>query len=136
MKKRIILALLASSLIFTTGCFRRNNSSGGGGGNSGQGGSNASIDDGKIQINFYADYNKIATKEVYYSVRVENDSKLTKPTDPTEPPLPEFPVFKGWSEKQLIDDESELWDFDNDIVHLDAGYTTFNLFGFWAAEGE
>ena len=130
MKSKLIIGLLASTLILTTGCFKRNKGSGG------SGGGDTSEDDGKIAVNFYLDYNQITAGVVYESYRVNNKTKLTKPADPTEAPLPEFPVFKGWSQKEIIDNDKDLWNFDTDIMEVKEGYRSFNMFGIWVAEGE
>ena len=133
MKSKIIIGLLASTLILTTGCFKRNRNSSGGGGS---GGGDTSEYDGKIGVSFYLDYNQITAGVVYETYRIENHKKLTKPADPTEAPLPEFPVFKGWSQKEIIDNDDDLWDFDKDVMDVPEGYRTFNMFGIWVAEGE
>lgn len=101
--------------------------------------SSSSIDgEGDYIVKFYLDFNQFAVGNIYYQYRTDNDTKVKKIANPTsdKAPLPEFPVFKGWSTKQTLDDESELWDFDNDTMHCEPGYYTFNLIGFWAAEGE
>ena len=134
MKKLSIALLLMSSFLALAGCNKSSGGSGGSGGNGGSGGSGGgSTDDGKIQINFYADYNQIEAKNVYHTYRIENGSLLTKPADPTAP-LPEFPVFLGWSSKEIIDNKADLWDFSTDKVQTDE--PTFNLFGIWVAQGE
>ena len=33
---------------------------------------------------------------------------------------------------EFIDDESELWNFDTDVMNVPKGYYTFRLFGIWA----
>lgn len=129
MKK--LFGLLALSALMLVGCGGNKTSSGGGNNSS-------SIEEGDITVNFYLDYNQLAVDEIYASYKVFNNTKLTAPATPTSDmaPLPEFPVFKGWSTKQIIDDESELWDFDKDVLNLQSGVTSFRLFGFWASEGE
>ena len=125
---KIIPLVLFTSLIGITGC----NKGGGGGG----GGVTPTPDDGKIQINYYLDYNQINTKNTYYTTRVKNGSKLKEPTKPKskDAPLPEFPVFLGWSRKEIIDDKKDLWNFSTDVVNTEE--TEFNLFGIWVSEGE
>ncbi len=129
MKKLLLISLLATtSVLAMSGCFKKRGNS-----NSGDGDSE---DDGKIAVNFYLDYNQITAGVVYDSYRIENKSKLTKPADPTEAPLPEFPVFKGWSTKEIIDNDEDLWNFETDIMEVKEGYRTFNMFGIWVAQGE
>ena len=101
---KIIPLVLFTVITGLTGC----NKGGGGGG-----GVTPTPDDGKIQINFYLDYNQINTKNTYSTTRVKNGSKLKAPTTPKEKdaPLPEVPVFLGWSKKEIIDDKKDLWDF-------------------------
>ena len=132
MKKLSIALLLAASFLTLAGCKKNNSSNGGGNGGGGSGG--GTENDGKIQINFYADYNQLNSKNVYHTYRVENGSKLTKPTDPTEAPMPEFPVFLGWSYKEIIDNKADLWDFSTDTVQTNE--PSFSLFGIWVAQGE
>ena len=88
-----------------------------------------------VTVNYYVDYNDLMAKEVYHTETVKNGSKLTRPTDPTEGHFEEFPVFKGWSKKEIIDNDSDLWNFSKDKVAVEVG-STFNLFGIWVAEGE
>ena len=94
--------------------------------------------EGDISVKFYLDFNALATNEIYEEVLVFNNSKLKEPKRPTaeQAPLPEFPVFKGWSTKEVIDDDKDLWNFTTDTVNVDSGTTEFRLYGFWASEGE
>jgi len=132
MKKLHVISLfLMASALIVTGC---NKNSGGGSGGSGGGGSGGQTDDGKIQINFYIDYNQWSAKETYYTTRVKNGSKLEAPATPTKAPMPEFPVFLGWSKKEVIDDKKDLWNFSTDTVQTEE--PIYNLFGIWVAEGE
>ena len=121
MKKLLLVSLLAVSTFAIIGCKGNKKKD--------------SEDDGKIQVNYYIDYNAITSGEVYYTYREFDGSKLQEPTKPTEAPFPEFPVFKGWSKKELIDNDADLWNFATDEMHVKEGYRTFNLFGIWVAEG-
>ena len=136
MKKLSLLLLFASfSLI---GCRGKNNNPSDGGGEGGKdGGETEPVIDPTLDItvNYYLDYNQVAAKNIYSVISVKNGSKLEKPDDPANPPLPEFPVFKGWSKKEVIDNVSDLWNFDVDVVSVTSG-TTLNLFGIWVAQGE
>lgn len=118
--KKLALAFLAAGMavVSMTGCFKNNKNN------------------QKVTVNFYLDYNEITSKEVYYSCEVKNGSKLKEPERPTQGTFPEFPVFKGWSHKELIDNEEDLWDFSKDKVQVENGQTTFIMVGFWVAEGE
>ena len=125
---KIIPLVLFVPFLGITAC----NKGGGGGG----GGVTPTPEDGKIQINYYLDYNQINTKNTYYTTRVVNGSKLKAPKTPKteDAPLPEFPVFLGWSRKEIIDDKKDLWNFSTDVV--DTNEPEFNLFGIWVSEGE
>ena len=90
----------------------------------------------KVTVNFYLAYNEITSKEVYYSYEVKNGSKLKEPERPEKGTFPEFPVFKGWSHKEIIDNDADLWDFSKDKVQVDEGISTFIMVGIWVAEGE
>ena len=90
--------------------------------------------DGYVTVNFYLDYNKEAAGEIYETQKVKNGSKVTEPTKPTEAPFPEFPNFLGWSEKEIIDNKSDLWNFSKNKIKTN--YSEFSLFGIWVAEGE
>ena len=123
MKKFLLLFALSS--IMMVGCHNNNN----GGGSQGE---------GDITVKYYLDFNALAMNDIYEEVLVFNNSKLKEPKRPTaeQAPLPEFPVFKGWSTKEVIDDDSDLWNFATDKVNVDSGTTEFRLYGFWASEGE
>ena len=91
--------------------------------------------EGEVTITFYADYNQKIVKNVYYECTVQNGELITdKPNKPSEAPFPEFPNFKGWSSKEIIDDDKDLWDFSTDKVISKTA--SFELFGIWVAEGE
>lgn len=125
MKKLHVISLfLMASTLIVTGCNKKSGGGSGGGG---------STDDGKIEVNFYADYNQLSAKNPCHTVRVKNGSKLTAPSTP-EAPMPEFPVFLGWSYKEIINDKKDLWNFSTDVVQTDE--PTYNIFGIWVAEGE
>ena len=97
--------------------------------------SSESYFEGEITVNFYVDYNQKIVGNVYYSTTMENGNLITdKPEDPTEPLYPEFPVFKGWSYKEIIGSDEDLWDFSTNVVK--SKNNTFDLFGIWVAEGE
>lgn len=148
MKKLLIIAL-ASLTLLAAGCNKKKS-----GGSSGQASSTSSttetstssssssktsssesIVDRKVTVNFYVDYNQIDANNIYFTCEVENGGLITTiPDNPTESYFPDFPVFKGWSDKEIIDDLKELWDFSKDIVVSNKG--TFSLYGIWVAEGE
>ena len=97
--------------------------------------SSTSIIEKKVTVEFYADYNQVLAGNVYFTTQVDNGSLITeKPANPTESNYPEFPVFKGWSNKEIIDNLDELWNFELDIVVCNSG--TFKLYGIWVAQGE
>ena len=126
MKKKLILLAVLSSL-FLTGCPGPDNGEGGGGNNN--------DNRQEVTVKFYADYNQKVINNVYYTCKVYNGDRITDiPADPAESYYPEFPNFKGWSLKELIGSEEDLWNFATDIV--DTTDNTMYLFGYWAAEGE
>ena len=135
MKKLSLLFLFASlSLIGCTN--KKSEPSDKGDDKGGDGGDVTPIDPTlDITVNYYLDYNQVATKNIYISSTVKNGSKLERPANPKTAPFPEFPVFKGWSKKEIVDDTKDLWNFDTDIVSVTTG-TTLNLFGIWVAQNE
>ena len=92
------------------------------------------IVEGEITVNFYVDFTRVNDDDIYYSYTVENGSLLTPPKETPKAIYPEFPVFKGWSNKEVIDDLSDIWDFSKDKIQSTS--KTFKMFGIWMAEGE
>ena len=125
MKANKILLLSILSLSLFTACQGTNNG----------GGNNDKTKGDEITVYFYADYNQKPIGNIYYQYKVFN-VELSKdvPSDPSEPLYPDFPNFKGWSVKELIASDEDLWDFSTDIVDIKSN--SLDLFGFWAAEGE
>lgn len=83
-----------------------------------------------IQYIFYIDYNNI--DEPYMVIDWYDQVPLgnaNKPANPTTPPDPAFPRFVGWSSHTIIDDEKDLWDFENNANKV--GSYTFILYGIW-----
>ena len=89
-----------------------------------------------VTVRFYIDYNHQSTAEdIYYSCQVKNGSLITdKPTDPQNSNYSEFPNFKGWSEKEIIDNYDDLWNFDTDLMN--STMQVFRIYGIWMAPGE
>ena len=134
MKNKLLRLVLLSTVMLTLGaCQKGSNQQGGGGNNPGGGGDNPPGPvDNKITVKYYTDYTKMLQQEpeVFYQVEVENGAKLTKPaTDPTAP-NPDFPIFKGWSHKEAIDDDADLWNFETGTVQTTL--KEFRLFGIWS----
>ena len=135
--KKIILAFLVLSSFALIGCTDNNNNSGeqSSSETSSQTSSSSSIIEKKVTVEFYMDYNQVLAGNVYFTTEVDNGSLITeKPANPTQSNYPEFPVFKGWSKKEIINDLSDLWNFETDIVICNSG--TFKLYGIWMAQGE
>ena len=135
--KRVLFSLLVLSSIALTGCIEPSGTSDSNQSSqtTSQTSSSTSIVERKVTVNFYLDYNQVLAGNVYFTTQVDNGSLITeKPANPTESNYPEFPVFKGWSNKEIIDNLDDLWNFDVDIVIGNSG--TFNLFGIWVAQGE
>jgi hypothetical protein len=125
MKANKILLLSILSLSLLTACQDTNNG----------GGNNDKPKGEEITVYFYADYNQKPIGNVYYQCKVYNGELIKDvPSDPSEPLYPDFPNFKGWSVKELIASDEDLWDFSTDIVDIKSN--SLDLFGFWAAEGE
>lgn len=137
MKKRILFSFLFVLPLLMTACFKNNKSSS----NNSSGGesqSSTSIPDkDKITVTFYVDLNQKIAKNIYSQSVLTWGDKITKPADPTEALDPAFPVFKGWSLKDVIDDDSDLFDFSKPLSEefVDS-YMTVDLYGIWVAEGE
>lgn len=66
--------------------------------------------------------------DYYYAVP---GSLFVEPETPTTPDDPAFPYFIGWSEKPIVDSESDLIDFTSDTVPNRELYT---LYGIWVSE--
>ena len=130
MKKKLFISLLAIPFVLS-GCFLINR-------NSNNSGKNSSIDeDEQITVTFYLDLNQKIAKNVYNKQVLTWNDKITKPTDPTEGLDPANPVFKGWSMKEIIDDDADLFDFNTKLTEdIVDSFMTVDLFGIWVAEGE
>lgn len=134
MNKLVLLSVLSLGLL--VGCTNNNNPSNNQSGSDGPSSSSSEpIIEKKVKVNFYLDYNHVSDDQIIFTTQIDNGGLITeKPSDPTEAPYPEFPVFKGWSKREIIDDISELWNFETDIVVANSG--VFSLYGIWVAEGE
>lgn len=132
MKKRFIPLFLLLPLVFT-GCA---NSKKGEEGKDGEDGGDTPSEE-LVTVNFYLDFNQKPAKIIYYTEKVSFGSKITKPADPASPIDPAYPVFKGWSTKEIIDDEKDLFDFNTKLTEDNVSYTKiFEVFGIWVAQGE
>ncbi len=134
MNKLVLLSVLSLGLLM--GCTNNNNPSNNqSGSDSPSSSSSEPIIEKKVKVNFYLDYNHVSDDQIIFTTQIDNGGLITeKPNNPTEAPYPEFPVFKGWSKREIIDDISELWNFETDIVVANSG--VFSLYGIWVAEGE
>jgi len=131
--KKSLMFLSILSVAFLVGC---TNSKGGqsGGGDQGGGSDTPAVED-EVTVNFYLDYNQKPVGNIYKKVKVARGGLITDvPANPTTPLYPEFPVFKGWSYKELISSDEDLWDFSVDKVNTQ--FNSFDIFGIWVAEGE
>ena len=133
MKKKL-LALLPVLLLGLSACNNGGNSSGGGGG----GGDSSTIPTSKeATIYFYLDYNHADETNPYYKAEwylgvpfTKEDIGLTDPTS-DQASYQEFKTFLGWSMHPVIDDESQLWKFGEDVKVKDDRGTNLQLFGIW-----
>ena len=88
-----------------------------------------------VTVRFYTDYNHTESADILLEYVSANGELLTqKPANPTTSYYEEFTVFKGWSEKPIIDDDKDLWDFSTDVVASHTG--VLRIFGIWVATGE
>lgn len=130
--KKSLMIISVLSLAFLVGCTSHKS----GGDNTDGGGDDdtpAVVDE--VTVNFYLDYNQKPVGNIYKKVKVVRGGLITDvPANPTTPLYPEFPVFKGWSYKELISSEEDLWDFSVDKVNTQ--FNSFDIFGIWVAEGE
>ena len=119
----IPIMLLLSSFLFSCSC--HNNSE-----------PNPIDPDLIVIVRFYIDYNhQNTTEDIYYSCQVQNGFLITaKPADPPQSYYPEFPNFKGWSEKEIIDNYNDLWNFDSDVMA--STMQVLRMYGIWMAPGE
>lgn len=92
-----------------------------------------SFSSGNIEVGYDEDNadDPYHTKEAYYWYYSEPNVLLEEPTTPTESDDPAFPLFLGWSEKPIINSESDLIDFTVDEVPSREVYT---LYGIWVSE--
>lgn len=136
MKKLFFPFLLALPLLMTSCFSNRNNQSSGSNSSSEQNSSEIPEKD-KITVTFYEDLNQKIAKNIYKREVLTWGDKIERPADPSAPLDPAFPVFKGWSLKDVIDDDSDLFDFSKPLSEefVDS-YMTVDLFGIWVAEGE
>ena len=134
MKKLIYPVLLVLPLLVTS-CFKNNKKSSSG--DPSDSSSTSIPDQDKITVTFYEDLNQKIAKNIYKREVLTWGDKIERPVDPSVPLDPAFPVFKGWSLKDVIDDDSDLFDFSKPLSEefVDS-YMTVDLFGIWVAEGE
>ena len=134
MKKFFPIFLLIPLMCGCSGTNKGGGGSGGGGGG-GQGGEPAVEE--VVTVNFYADFNQKPAKNIYYVQKVKFGNKVVEPDHPTTPSDPAYPVFKGWSAKEIIDDEADLFDFNTILTEDNVSYTkVLDIFGIWVAQGE
>ena len=130
MKKKLFISLLAIPMVLSACSIfnRKSNNSG----------NTGSIDeDDQITVTFYLDLNQKIAKNVYNKQILTWNQKITKPADPTEGLDPANPVFKGWSMKEIIDDDADLFNFDTKLTEdIVDSFMAIDLFGIWVAEGE
>ena len=95
-------------------------------------------EDKKVDIYFFLDYNNVDMEDEtgtkllahfkwYQDVPLKDADEL--PANPTTSSDPAFPYFIGWSSHTIIDQKSDLWDINTDVVG--ASYH-LNLYGIWS----
>lgn len=129
MKKRIIFLALLPLLILAS-CDPDNSVS------STSEESSSSIKEGRgdYRVDFYLNYNKQSSSDIYLTIWVDEGEKLTEPTTPTESDDLLFTVFAGWSPYPFADRLDQIWDFANDVYPSDTPY--LYMYGIWLREGE
>ena len=134
MKKNLLLISLLSLTLLFTGCTRDGggNTGSNSGNNTGASNPTSTSQDTTVDISvtFYVDYNDVTATGVFATQVVKNGDKITNPGTPSEAPFEEFPNFLGWSAKEIIDDDADLWDFANDIVSVSIG-NKLSIYGIW-----
>ena len=131
MKKKLLM-LLPVLLLGLSACGGGGNSSGGG-----EGGSSEMPTSKEAKIYFYLDYNHADENNPYYKSEWYLGVPFTKEdlgvTDPTsaDASYEEFKTFLGWSVHPVIDDESQLWKFGEEVKEKDDRGVTLQLFGIW-----
>lgn len=136
MKKTNLFLLLACSALVLSAC-------GGKGGkedniSSEEDSSSESIYTGptSLFVAFFLDYNVADFDNPYYSYLTEQNTLLHEPEKcPTAEDAPDknYPIFKGWSSHTVIDDDSDLWNFETDVVgYGERSYLYF--YGIWEAD--
>ena len=121
MKRKLLLGLLPALLAMSvTGC------------------SGGDDDTGEklpenVVVTFYIDFTQQDGEEYYAVQTIKQGEKVVAPETPTQSQFKEFPVFLGWSEKEIIDNKQDLWNFDNTITSKTG---TFSIYGIWVAKGE
>ena len=150
MKKLICTILCLTSMLFVSSCKKSNKptpsdsepgttesspAESGGNESEEEEESQTIIDGMPVTVYFFHDYNHANAKDALLTVQSKNGELISEhPNDLTESYYEEFPVFKGWSKKEIIDSEDDLWDFEHDVVQ---SYTsTLRIYGIWVAEGE
>ena len=93
------------------------------------------IPEGYVRVFFYVDFTQPDTGECLEHQDVLPGAKIKAPVTPYAP-FQEFPNFLGWSYKELINSKSDLWNFDTDVIQVEEGVNTYNIYGIWGAEGE
>lgn len=97
--------------------------------------SSRSIPEGEqITVTFYVDYNQKIAKNAYETYILTWGDKIKEPKKPEQTLDPANPTFLGWSLKEVIDDQKDLFDFNTKISDdfVDS-FMTIDLFGIWVA---
>ncbi len=98
--------------------------------------SSSSIKEGRgdYRVDFYLNYNRQTTSDIYYTIWVDEGEKLTAPDEPKANDDLLFTVFVGWSPYPFAERYDQIWDFENDTYPSN----THNLYmyGIWLREGE
>jgi hypothetical protein len=93
--------------------------------------------DKTVYVCFYIDYNRVDIKNPFkdFMWYPGVPLPLEEVPDMSGVEAPDgFSEFVGWSAHTIIDDLSDLWDFEKDTAS--ASDTYLNLFGIWLAPGE
>lgn len=84
----------------------------------------------KVKVYFFESGVKYDRYNPYYLVEVEVGSKISNPGTPASTD-PAFNVFVGWSNKPIVMDDSEIWNFEEDTLPNYVPGGEYYLYGQW-----
>lgn len=85
----------------------------------------------QVTVYFFESAVKFDTKNPFYSYTVDLGGKLTAPETNPVSSDPAFNTFLGWSNKPIIMNNDDLWDFENDKIPSYIPNLEFYVYGQW-----